>query len=64
MKPPFVTQDPPAEKEAPKKMEIVLATLPLPAKTDPASKVPEVPETASFQPNKASPKEKLVIKKK
>jgi len=47
MKPPTITQDPPAGKEAPKKMEIVLATLPLPTKTDPASKGPEAPETAS-----------------
>ena len=64
MKTPTVTQDPLAEKEAPKKMEIVLATLPLPAKIDPASKGPKAPETAASQPNKAPPKEKLVIKKK
>ena len=64
MKPPTITQDPPTEKEAPKKMEIVLATLSLPTKTDPASKGPEALKAASSQPNKALPKEKLVIKKK
>ena len=64
MKPPTVTQNPPTKKEAPKKMEIVLATLTLLAKTDLASKVPEAPEAASTQPNKAPPKEKLVVKKK
>ena len=64
MKTPTVTQDPLAEKEAPKKMEIVLATLPLPAKIDPASKGLKAPETAASQPNKVPPKEKLVIKKK
>ena len=63
-KTPTVTQDPLAEKEAPKKMEIVLATLPLPAKIDPASKGPKALETAASQPNKVPPKEKLVIKKK
>ena len=64
MKPPIVTQDPPTKKEAPKKMEIVLAILPLLAKTDPASKGPEALEVASIRPNKAFPKEKLVVKKK
>ena len=64
MKPPTVTQDPPTKKEAPKKMEIVLAILPLPAKTDPASKGFEALEVASTRPNKALPKEKLVVKKK
>ena len=39
-KPPTVTQDPPAEKEAPKTMKIVLASLPFPAKDDLASKGP------------------------
>ena len=63
-KPPTVTQDPPAEKEAPKMMEIILASLPLPAKADPASKGPEVSEAASTQHVKARPKEKHVIKKK
>ena len=64
MKPPTVTQDPLTKKEAPKKMEIVLAILPLPAKTDPASKGFEALEVASTRPNKALPKEKLVVKKK
>ena len=64
MKPPTVTQDPPTKKEAPKKMEIVLAILPLPAKTDLASKGFEALEVASTRPNKALPKEKLVVKKK
>ena len=45
-------------------MEIVLATLPLPAMTDPASKGPEALEATSIQPVKGPPKEKLVIKKK
>ena len=64
MKPPTVTQDPLTKKEAPKKMEIVLAILRLPAKTDPASKGFEALEVASTRPNKALPKEKLVVKKK
>jgi len=64
IKPSTITQDPPTKKEAPKKMEIVLATLPLPTKIDPASKGPEAPKAASSQPNKAPPKEKLIIKKK
>ena len=64
MKPLTVTQDPSTKKEAPKKMEIVLAILPLPAKTDPASKGFEALEVASTRPNKALPKEKLVVKKK
>ena len=37
MKPPTTAQDPSVEKEAPKTMEIILATMPLPAKSDPAS---------------------------
>ncbi|KAL0001352.1 hypothetical protein SO802_015133 [Lithocarpus litseifolius] len=41
IKPSTVTQDPPSEKENPKKMEIVLATLPLPAKADLASESPK-----------------------
>ena len=47
MKPPTVTQDPPTKKEAPKKMEIVLITLPLLAKDDHASKGLEASEAAS-----------------
>ena len=64
MKPPTTTQDPPTKKKVPKKMEIVLATLPLPTKAGPASKGPEALEVASTQPIKALPKEKIVIKKK
>ena len=64
IKPLTVTQDPSTKKEAPKKMEIVLAILPLPAKTDPASKGFEALEVASTRPYKALPKEKLVVKKK
>ena len=64
IKPPTVTQDLPAEKEAPKTMEIVLASLTLPVKVDPTSIGPEASKAASTQTVKASPKEKLVIKKK
>ena len=63
MKPPAVTQDPLAKKEAPKKMEVVLATLPLPAKVDPASKGPETSKAASIQPIHSLPKDKIVKKK-
>ena len=58
------TQDLPVEKEVANKMEIVLATLPLPAKGDLASKGPEASEASSTQPIKAPPKEKIVLKKK
>jgi len=64
MKPPTVTQDPPAEKEAPKKVEVVLAAIPLPAKADPASKGLEASVVASTQPIHGPPKDKIVIKKK
>ena len=64
MKLPIVTQDLPAEKEALKTMEIILASLPLPVKADPASKGTEVSEATSTQTGKVFPKEKLVIKKK
>jgi len=63
-KPPAVTQDPLAEKEALKKMEIVLTTLPLPTKVDPTSKGLEALEAASTQPIHGPPKDKIVIKKK
>ena len=63
-KPLTTTQNPIVEKEAPKKMEIVLATLPLPAKVDPPSKGPEASKATSTQPNKAPSQGKLVIKKK
>ena len=45
-------------------MDIVLTTLPLPAKVDPVSKGPETLEVASTQPNKAPPQGKIVIKNK
>ena len=61
---PTATKDPPVEKEASNKMEIVLATLPLLAKADLANKGLELSETTSTQPIKAPPKEKLIIKKK
>ena len=64
MKPPTVTQDPPVKKKAPKKMEVVLATLPLPAKADPTSKGPEALEATSTHPIHGPPKDKIVIKKK
>ena len=64
MKPPTVTQDPPAEKETPKKMEVALATLPLPAQADPASKGPEALAAISTHPVHGPPKDKIVIKKK
>ena len=47
MKPPTVTQDPPAEKEASKNIEVVLATLSLLAKADPTSKGPEASKATS-----------------
>ena len=47
MKPPTTSQDPPVEEEAFKTMEIVLASLPLPATLDPASKGLEASEVAS-----------------
>ena len=64
MKPPTATQDPLAEIEATKTMEIILATLSLPAKADPASKGPEVSEAASTQHVQSPPKDKIIIKKK
>ena len=64
MKPLAVTPDLPVKKEAPKKMEVVLATLPLPAKADPVSKGPKASEAASTQPIHSPPKDKIVIKKK
>ena len=45
-------------------MEIVLATLPLPAKGDLKSKDAGSSEAALSQSTKAPPKEKIVIKKK
>ena len=60
----YTTQDLPAEKEVPKRMEIIMAALPLPVKGDLASKDFEASKVASTQPIKAPPKEKIVIKKK
>ena len=64
MKLPTAPQDLPAEKEVPKRMEIIMAALPLPVKGDLASKDSEASKAASTQPIKAPPKEKIVIKKK
>ena len=64
MKPLSATQDPSTKKEAPKKMEIFLGTLPLPAMANPTSKGPRASEIASTQPVKAPSKEKFIIKKK
>ena len=64
MKPPTVTQDPPTKKEASKNIEIILSTLSLPAKADPASKGLEASKATSTQPVHGPPKEKIVIKKK
>ena len=64
MKPPSTSQDLPIEKEASKTIEIVLASLPLPVKPDPASKSLDVSEATTAQPTGGLPKEKTVIKKK
>ena len=64
MNPSSTSQDPPIEKEASKTIEIVLASLPLPVKPDPASKSLEVSEATTAQPTGGLPKEKTVIKKK
>ena len=64
MKPSITAQDSPTEKEASKTMETIQASLPLLAKSDPASKGPKASKVASTQPIKGPPKEKLVIKKK
>ena len=55
--------DPSKEKEAPKNMEIVLATLPIPPKEDPKGKGPASTTAAFTQPPK-NPKDKLIIKMK
>ena len=47
MKPLSTSQDPSIEKEASKTMEIVLTSLPLLAKPDPASKDPKVLEATT-----------------
>ena len=48
MKPPTTSQDSSVEKEASQTMEIVLSSLPLPAKSDLVSKGPEASEAASI----------------
>ena len=63
IKPPTTSQDLPAKKEVPTRMEIVLTTLPMFGKGDLASKGLEASEAASIQPIKAPPKEKIVIKR-
>ena len=64
MKPSAATEDPPAETKATKTMEIVLATLPLPAKADPTSKGPEVSEATSTKHIHDLSKDKIIVKKK
>ena len=59
-KPPAAPQDPTKDKEAPR-MQIVLTTLPLPAKGDPKS-TDQGSSKAAFSQSKAPPKEKIVIK--
>ena len=51
------------KKEVPSKMEIILATLPMPAKKDFKGKGPESSEVALTQSTKAPVKDKIVIKK-
>ena len=60
MKPPVNPQAPPAEKEASKKMELVLASFTVPFQAIPPSQDFEAPNTASQQPSK----DKLSIKLK
>ena len=63
-KPSTALQDPSKEKEVPPRMEIVLATLPMPTKGDPKGKDQGSSEAALSQSSKAPPKETIVIKKK
>ena len=63
-KPPTTPQDLPQEKEVPPRKEIVLATLPMPAKGDLKGKGQEAIEAALTQSTKAPAKDKIVIKKK
>ena len=60
-KPTAAPQDPTKDKEA-SRMQIVLATLPLPAKGDPKS-TNQGSSEATVSQSKAPPKEKIVIKK-
>jgi len=63
-KPPAIPQDPFKEKEVPPRMEIVLVTLPVPAKGDLKGKDQGSSEVALSQSAKAPLKDKIVIKKK
>ena len=63
-KPPTAPKDFPKEKEASHKMEIVLATLPVPTKEDLKGKGPESSAAAPAQTTKAPAKDKLVIEMK
>ena len=45
-------------------MEVILATIPLPAKADPTNKGPEASEAAATKPMRNRPVDKIVIKKK
>ena len=60
MKPPVDPQAPSAEKEAPEKMELVLASLAVPIKVVPSSQGSEASNTTSQQLSK----DKLTIKLK
>ena len=63
-KPPSTPKDLPKEKEASRKMEIFLATLPMPAKEDLKGKGLESSVATPGQSTKALAKDKLVIKMK
>ena len=63
-KPPTVPQDPLKKNKVPPRMEIVLATLPVPAKGGLKGKDQGSSEAALSQSTKTPPKDKIVIKKK
>ena len=63
IKPPATPQDLSQEKEAPPRMEIVLATLPVPTKKDLKGKGPEALKAILTQSTKDPAREKIVIKK-
>ena len=63
-KPLTTPKDLPKEKKASHKMEIVLATLPMPAKEDLKGKGPESSVATPVQSTKALAKDKLIIKMK
>ena len=63
-KPPAAPQDLSQEKEVPSKMEIILATLPVPAKGDLKGKGLESSEAELTQSTNAPVKDKIVIKNK